>query len=109
MKENPDAIVEIGSHTDARAPFNYNIKLSQRRAQSVVDWLASKGISKNRMIAKGYGETQLRNNCTDNVFCSEYDHQRNRRTEFRVIGGKINLKSLERFNFDVDPCLKCPF
>lgn len=109
MKENPESVVEIGSHTDARAPFDYNIKLSQRRAQSVVDWLTKKGISKQRLIAKGYGETQTRNKCADNVPCSEYEHQRNRRTEFRVVSGKINLKSLERFDMDVDPCRICPF
>lgn len=109
MEENPDAVVEIGSHTDARAPFEYNIKLSQRRAQSVVDWLIGRGIAKNRLQPKGYGETQPRNGCTDGVPCSEYEHQRNRRTTFRVIGSKINIKSLERFDMQVDPCKVCPF
>lgn len=109
LQENPDAVVEIGSHTDARAPFDYNIKLSQRRAQSVVDWLIARGISKSRLKPKGYGETQPRNNCTDGVACSEYEHQRNRRTEFRIIGGNIDLKSLERFDMQVDPCKVCPF
>lgn len=109
MQENADAIVEIGSHTDARAPYEYNIKLSQRRAQSVVDWLISRGISKNRLKAKGYGETQPVNGCTDGVACTEYEHQRNRRTTFRVIGNNINLKSLERFDMMVDPCRACPF
>ena len=109
MQENPDAIVEIGSHTDARAPFDYNIKLSQRRAQSVVDWLMAKGIGRNRLQPKGYGETQPRNQCVDGVECTEYEHQRNRRTEFRIMGGHINLKSLERFDMQVDPCRACPF
>ena len=109
MQENGDAIVEIGSHTDARAPFDYNIKLSQRRAQSVVDWLIARGINKSRLKPKGYGETQPRNGCTDGVPCSEYEHQRNRRTEFRIVGGTINLKSLERFDMQVDPCKVCPF
>lgn len=109
MQENPDAIVEIGSHTDARAPFDYNIRLSQRRAQSVVDWLMARGISRNRLRPMGYGETQPRNGCVDGVRCSEYEHQRNRRTEFRVIGGNINLKSLERFDMHIDPCKVCPF
>ena len=109
MEENPDAIVEIGSHTDARAPYEYNIKLSQRRAQSVVDWLISKGISKGRLKPKGYGETQPLNGCTDGVACTEYEHQRNRRTTFRVIGTNINVKSLERFDMQVDPCRTCPF
>ncbi len=109
MQENPDAIVEIGSHTDARAPYEYNIKLSQRRAQSVVDWLIARGVQKGRLKPKGYGETQPRNDCKDGVPCSEYEHQRNRRTEFRVVGGSINLKSLERFDMQVDPCKQCPF
>jgi len=109
MEENPDAIVEIGSHTDARAPFDYNIRLSQRRAQSVIDWLVAKGIDKKRLQPKGYGETQPRNKCVDGVQCTEFEHQRNRRTEFRIIGGKINLKSLERFDMHVDPCKACPF
>ncbi|MBK8352505.1 MAG: OmpA family protein [Saprospirales bacterium] len=106
---NPDAIVEIASHTDARAPFDYNIKLSQRRAQSVVNWLADKGITRDRMQPKGYGETKLRNNCADDVKCSEDEHQRNRRTEFKVIGTKINISSDEKKNIKIDPCLKCPF
>ena len=109
LQENPDAIVEIGSHTDARAPFDYNIRLSQRRAQSVVDWLIARGVSKNRLKPKGYGETKPRNGCTDGVPCTEYEHQRNRRTEFRVIGVNINMKSLERFDMQVDPCKVCPF
>ena len=109
MQENPDAVVEIGSHTDARAPYDYNIRLSQRRAQSVVDWLIARGISKNRLKPKGYGETQPRNACTDGVPCTEYEHQRNRRTTFRVVGNNINIKSLERFDMQVDPCKVCPF
>ena len=109
LQENPTAIVEIASHTDARAPFDYNIRLSQRRAQSVVDWLIGKGINKNRLKPKGYGETKPRNGCTDDVACTEYEHQRNRRTEFRVISGSVNIKSLERFDMQVDPCKVCPF
>ena len=109
MEENADAVVEIGSHTDARAPFEYNIKLSQRRAQSVVDWLVARGVSRSRLKPKGYGETRPVNGCTDGVPCTEYEHQRNRRTTFRVIGKSINLKSLERFDMQVDPCKVCPF
>jgi len=109
MQENADAIVEIGSHTDARAPFDYNIRLSQRRAQSVVDWLIGKGIDKTRLKPKGYGETQPRNQCVDDVECSEFEHQRNRRTEFRVVGGSIDIRSLQRFDMQVDPCKDCPF
>ena len=104
LQENSSLIVEISSHTDARAPFDYNIRLSQRRAQSVVDWLIARGIDKNRLKPKGYGESQPRNGCTDGVPCTEYEHQRNRRTEFRVIGGDMNIKSLERFDMQVDRC-----
>jgi len=109
MQENPNATVEIGSHTDARAPFDYNIRLSQRRAQSVVDWLVTRGISKSKLKAKGYGETKPVNGCTDNVSCTEYEHQRNRRTTFRVVGNNINIKSGERFDMQIDPCKLCPF
>ena len=94
----PDAIVEMGSHR-MPAPFEYNIKLSQRRAQSVVDWLVARGVSRSRLKPKGYGETRPVNGCTDGVPCTEYEHQRNRRTTFRVIGKNIDLKSLERFRY----------
>lgn len=109
MKENPDAIAEIGSFTDARASDDYNYVLSQKRAQSVVDWLTKNGISKNRLKPVGYGESKPRNGCVDGVQCTEYEHQRNRRTEFRVIGGEIDIKSLERIDMKVDPCKVCPF
>ncbi|MBK9330462.1 MAG: hypothetical protein IPM95_14445 [Sphingobacteriales bacterium] len=49
----------------------------------MVDWLIARGVKKSRLKPKGYGETQPRNACTDGVTCSEYEHQRNRRTEFR--------------------------
>ncbi|MBK7140245.1 MAG: OmpA family protein [Bacteroidetes bacterium] len=81
--ENPTAVVEISSHTDARASFTYNIDLSQRRANSVVKWLINQGIPKERMKPVGYGETKVLNGCIDGVKCLEFEHQRNRRTEFR--------------------------
>lgn len=86
MNNNPDIVVEIGSHTDARASTRYNDKLSQRRAQEAVDYLVTQGISRSRLVAKGYGESQLVNNCANDVECSEEQHQENRRTEFTVIG-----------------------
>ena len=109
LSENPTAIVEISSHTDARASFEYNIDLSQRRANSVVNWLIAKGIPKERMKPVGYGETMVLNGCVDGVKCTEFEHQRNRRTEFRIIGGTINIKSLERLDMKIDPCTDCPF
>ena len=77
--------IEIMSHTDSRGNDDYNKSLSQQRANSVVNYLVSKGISRNRLLAKGYGETRLANRCSNGVECSESEHQKNRRTEFRVI------------------------
>ncbi len=87
MREKPLIKVELRSHTDARGSSQSNMSLSQRRAESVVTYLVSRGISKDRLIAKGYGETRLKNRCADGVDCTEAEHQQNRRTEFRVIGG----------------------
>lgn len=85
MRQKPLIKIELASHTDSRGSDEYNMSLSQQRAQSVVNYLASKGINKNRLMAKGYGETRLKNKCANGVECSEEEHQVNRRTEFRVI------------------------
>jgi outer membrane protein OmpA-like peptidoglycan-associated protein len=77
--------IELSSHTDARGSDAYNLKLSQARAQSCVDYLISKGVKKNQMIAKGYGETKLINRCKNNVTCPEEMHQENRRTEVKIL------------------------
>jgi peptidoglycan-associated lipoprotein len=84
LNDNPTIKIELGSHTDSRAPADYNKKLSQRRANAAVTYIISKGISPRRITAKGYGESQLVNGCADNVPCSEDEHQLNRRTEFKV-------------------------
>ncbi|WGU69123.1 OmpA family protein [Capnocytophaga canimorsus] len=78
--------VEIMSHTDSRGNDQYNMSLSQQRANAVVNYLATKGIQRSRMIAKGYGETRLINRCANGVQCSEEEHHKNRRTEFRILG-----------------------
>ncbi len=85
MKSKPLLAVEIDAHTDSRGHRSYNEDLSQRRAQSVVDYLVSRGIRRERLIAKGFGETKLLNECRDGVNCSEEKHRKNRRTEFRVV------------------------
>jgi outer membrane protein OmpA-like peptidoglycan-associated protein len=77
--------IEIMSHTDSRGNDDYNQSLSQQRANSVVNYLVSKGVSRSRLSAKGYGETRLTNRCSNGVDCSASQHQRNRRTEFRVL------------------------
>jgi outer membrane protein OmpA-like peptidoglycan-associated protein len=77
--------IELASHTDSRGNDDFNKSLSQQRANAVVNYLVSKGISRSRLTAKGYGETRLVNRCSNGVECSEAQHQKNRRTEFRVI------------------------
>lgn len=99
MKEN--AInVELGSHTDSRGSFSYNDKLSQNRAQSAVDYIVSQGISSSRITAKGYGERQLVNTCSDGVKCTDEEHQANRRTEFKVTSFAQNPQLLDQFDPD---------
>jgi len=84
MNECTDIKIEARSHTDSRASNEYNITLSQNRAQSTVDYIVSKGISKERIKAKGFGENNLLNKCSDGVKCSNEEHQINRRTEFVI-------------------------
>lgn len=85
LKNNPDLYVEISSHTDSRADDNYNLKLSQKRAQFVVDYLILNDVDKKRLKAIGYGEKKLLNKCGNNVPCSEEEHAVNRRTEFKIV------------------------
>jgi outer membrane protein OmpA-like peptidoglycan-associated protein/tetratricopeptide (TPR) repeat protein len=90
MKENPDIIIEIGSHTDCRASAKYNMDLSDRRAKATVAYIVKKGIEPQRISGKGYGESELLNDCgcEGNVKskCPEEEHAKNRRTEFKVTG-----------------------
>lgn len=99
--ENPDLTVELGSHTDSRGSDEYNNKLSQARAQSAVDYLVEKGIPADRLVAKGYGKTMLINNCGTGVPCSEEEHQKNRRTTFRIVSAKLNLNSIQPEDKDI--------
>lgn len=89
LKDNEYVHLELGSHTDARATAAYNLKLSQRRAESAVKYIISRGIDGKRLKAKGYGESQLINECADGVNCPEEKHQENRRTEFIITDLKI--------------------
>lgn len=85
MKDKPGLRIMIMSHTDSRGNDDYNMALSQQRAQSVVNYLVGKGINRGRLEAKGYGETKLKNRCTNDVECSDAQHEENRRTEFKII------------------------
>jgi outer membrane protein OmpA-like peptidoglycan-associated protein len=81
LKDNPNMTVRIGSHTDSKGSNEYNIALSNRRAQSVVNWLVKNGIDKSRLEYKGYGEEQPIASNDD----EEEGRELNRRTEFEVI------------------------
>lgn len=85
MKENPTIRIELGSHTDSRGTATSNMALSERRAKSAAEYLYSKGISRDRVVSKGYGETQPLNRCVKGVKCSEEEYQLNRRTEFKIL------------------------
>ncbi|WP_247232569.1 carboxypeptidase regulatory-like domain-containing protein [Telluribacter sp. SYSU D00476] len=85
MRKYPSLRIEIGSHTDSQGNAQFNQYLSERRARAALNYMASKGIARNRMTSKGYGESSLINQCKDGVLCTQEEHQRNRRTEFKVL------------------------
>jgi len=85
LNEYPQLKLNIRSHTDSRGNDTYNKDLSERRAQSTLNYLVSKGIDKNSLRHEGLGESELVNNCGNNLECSEAEHQKNRRSEFIVI------------------------
>lgn len=88
MKEYPGMTIELGAHTDCRSAAAANIKLSTARAKASATYIASKGIPRERITGKGYGETKLLNGCACEgklqSNCTEEDHARNRRTEFII-------------------------
>lgn len=98
LQRKPDVRVELSSHTDCRGNKESNQRLSQARAESCVNYIVGKGIEKDRIIARGYGENRLLNGCSDEFTCgcvppqqaacepcSEFEHQKNRRTELRLL------------------------
>ena len=85
LKKYPEMAIEVGAHTDSRGLDAYNLVLSEKRAQSVKDYLIKNGALTNNVTFKGYGETQLINNCSNTIFCAEKEHNINRRCEFVLI------------------------
>lgn len=85
MEEYPDLKINIRSHTDSRGSFEYNEALSLRRAKSTYDYLVRNGVNHKRMTYEGLGEYELVNGCSDDVHCTEEQHQENRRSEFIVM------------------------
>ena len=85
LNSNKNLNIELSSHTDSRSSDAFNLALSQKRAKAAVDYIISKGINKSRLKAVGYGETKLLNNCKNDAPCSEEEHAKNRRTEFKIV------------------------
>jgi len=85
MNAYPEAKIQVRSHTDSRASDSYNTSLSERRAKETVAYLVKQGISSSKISGKGFGESQLTNECDDNTKCQEEKHQQNRRSEFIVV------------------------
>src|SRR5690606_23593061 len=83
MKKYPSMVINVESHTDSRGSDTYNLELSERRAQSTVQYVISKGIDKSRISGKGYGESKPAIACAEN--CTEEQHQKNRRSEFIIV------------------------
>lgn len=103
MRDNPGITIELSAHTDVRGKSSTNQILSDKRAQNTVDWLVENGeIAKRRIVARGYGETQIMNKCKEGVDCTEAEHGVNRRTEVKIlsIAPEQEFKSLEKIKFE---------
>ena len=105
MTDNPSLVLELRSHTDSRGTEEYNIALSERRAQSALEYIIARGIASNRISAKGFGESEPVNQCVDHSKCEDPEHQDNRRTEFWIIGIRNGgaQRSLPRYFYKTDP------
>lgn len=90
MKNFPSLKIEIGSHADARGSDRYNMELSQRRAESTLEYLVNQGIDRSRLTAKGFGESMPLNDCTKPTGCTNEQYAKNRRSEFTEVSGPVN-------------------
>ncbi len=96
MKQYSSMKIDIRSHTDSRAGDAYNKILSQKRAEATMSYIIEQGISKRRVSGKGYGETQLVNNCSNGVECTEQQHAKNRRSEFIILNENETPQELRK-------------
>jgi outer membrane protein OmpA-like peptidoglycan-associated protein len=85
LKKNPDVKIELSSHTDSRGDDASNQKLSLNRAESIVKYVTKAGVDKAQLVPVGYGETKLINNCGNDAQCDDIQHEKNRRTEFKIL------------------------
>lgn len=83
LNENPEMNIEINAHSDTRGSANYNYILSNKRAKAAKAYLIANGVDAKRLVSKGYGETQPKENC--GTTCSEAQHNTNRRIEFVIV------------------------
>lgn len=102
LTDNPEIKIEMASHTDSIASRAYNMQLSQRRAESTVSYLISKGIAPDRLVAKGYGEEKpIARNTNPDGTDNPDGRQRNRRTEFKILEiGVVQKKNFDEFDED---------
>lgn len=113
LNKYPRIRVELGSHTDCRSDSVYNQKLSQRRADSAVAYIINHGIDSARLVAKGYGESALVNDCACEGqvvkrVCNEDEHQLNRRTTFRLLDNKYIPKNKQEMKAGADKTQTAP-
>ena len=93
LKMYPTIKIDVRSHTDSRGSDSYNMKLSEKRAKSTMQWIIDQGIDKSRISGKGYGESELINDCVNNVKCTEKQHLENRRSEFIIVNySQLNIQ-----------------
>ena len=85
MEKYPSLKIKVNSHTDSRGRDSYNLWLSQKRAESTINYMMAKGISADRLKSEGFGETKLVNQCENGVRCSPKEHELNRRSEFIIL------------------------
>ena len=110
MNEHPELEIELGSHTDCRSSASYNKSLSDRRAKASAAYIKARIKHPERIKGKGYGESQLLNNCfcEDSIksTCSEEEHQLNRRTEFKVVGIKTEQQPISESGGNYNPIVQ---
>lgn len=102
MNKYQAIVVDIRSHTDSRGKREYNRKLSERRAQSTLEYLVDNGIEKNRLTAQGFGDSEIINQCVQGVECTEEEHQMNRRSEFILMNKDLTLIDASAIKVDYD-------
>jgi peptidoglycan-associated lipoprotein len=103
LTDNPEIQIELSSHTDSVDTESYNLDLSQRRAQSAVNYIIERGIAPDRLVAKGYGESKpIARNTNPDGSDNEQGRQKNRRTEFKILKIGVIPKAIEDEEVDDD-------